>query len=81
LQARLSEQAMAADAFITRVAAASESNFLHLLWLLRAIAAGTQRFDKLEALPQGLDGVYREFLCTRTVGRDIDMLFTLHLLR
>jgi WD40 repeat protein len=72
LQARLSEQAMAADTFITRIAEASQGNFLYLLWLLRGIAAGTQRFEKLEVLPQGLDGVYREFLRTRPVGKDLD---------
>lgn len=51
--------------FVERVAAASLGNFLYLVWLLPAIAAGTQHFDALDALPQGLDGIYREFLRTR----------------
>ena len=59
---------MAEDPFVERVTGASGGNFLYVVWLLPAIAAGSQRFDRLEALPQGLDGIYREFLRTRTVG-------------
>jgi hypothetical protein len=65
LQARLAEQNVSRDDLMQRVTAASAGNFLYLVWLLPAIAAGTQRFDRLEALPQGLDGIYREFLRTR----------------
>jgi hypothetical protein len=72
LQAQLAEQGIVSQAFIERVAEASGGNFLYLVWLLRGIAEGTQRFDSLEALPEGLDGIYREFLRTRKAGRDID---------
>ena len=71
LQSRLAELEMEAEAFIERVVAASQGNFLYLVWLLRAVADGHQSLDALHDLPQGLDGVYREFLRTRTVGRDI----------
>lgn len=56
--------------FIEQLAHASGGNFLYLVWLLRAIAAGTQRLDTIEDLPQRLDGIYREFLRTRTFGRN-----------
>ena len=72
LEARLAERGMRSQVFIERVAEASMGNFLYLVWLLPAIAEGTQRFDELEALPKGLDGIYREFLRTRKVGKDID---------
>ena len=70
LQTRLEEQKMSHDAFIKRVTKGSQGNFLYVVWLLPAIAAGTQRFDSLEALPWGLDGIYREFLRTRKVGAE-----------
>ncbi|MEZ4730272.1 MAG: hypothetical protein R3E79_24340 [Caldilineaceae bacterium] len=65
LGARLAGQGMAAGTFVEGVVSASRGNFLYLVWLLPAIAAGSQRFDTLAALPQGLDGIYREFLRTR----------------
>jgi hypothetical protein len=68
LRTRLEEQEMSHDAFIKRVTEGCHGNLLYVVWLLPAIAAGTQRFDSLEALPQGLDGIYREFLRTRIVG-------------
>lgn len=71
LRARLAQQKMQPQAFIERVTTASQDNFLYLVWLLPAVADGTQQFDALEALPKGLDGIYREFLRTRTVGGDI----------
>jgi hypothetical protein len=69
LQMRLAEHAMAPEALATRVAQASGGNFLYVVWLLRGIAEGAQRLDQLDTLPQGLDGIYREFLRTRTVGK------------
>jgi len=68
LQARLKEQKMSREVFVERITTACKGNFLYLIWLLPAIANGTQRFDRLEALPAGLDGIYREFLRTRTIG-------------
>jgi hypothetical protein len=61
---------MAEGAFVERVTMASEGNFLYLKWLLPAIAAGAQRFARLDALPQGLAGIYREFLSTRKMAKD-----------
>jgi len=40
LQTRLEEQKMSHDAFIERVTVASQGNFLYIVWLLPAIAAG-----------------------------------------
>jgi archaellum biogenesis ATPase FlaH len=71
LRARLKEQDIQPQAFMDRISEASDGNFLYLVWLLRAIAEETQRFDTLEVLPQGLDGIYREFLRTRPLGRDL----------
>ena len=71
LQTRLAEQNIQPQIFINRVTAASQGNFLYLVWLLPAIENGTQRFDAFEALPKGLDAIYRDFLRTRTVGKDI----------
>lgn len=70
LQTRLREQDTSVQAFVERVATASQGNFLYLVWLLRGIAEGTQRFETLDDLPDGLDGIYREFLRTRTVGEN-----------
>ncbi|HUX76475.1 MAG TPA: hypothetical protein VMY40_07555 [Anaerolineae bacterium] len=72
LQGRLAQQGMQPNDFVERIATASRGNFLYLVWLLRAIAEGAQRFDALGALPEGLDGIYREFLRTRRVGQDVD---------
>jgi hypothetical protein len=72
LRWRLAEETVEADTFIERVTEASQGNFLYLVWLLRSVEEGIQRFDSLEALPKGLDGIYREFLRTRTVGQDIE---------
>ena len=68
LRSRLADQEMSQDVFIEQITRASRGNFLYLVWLLPAIAAGTQHFDNLATLPQGLDGIYREFLRTREVG-------------
>lgn len=70
LRERLNEQKMPQDKFIKSITEGSRGNFLYLVWLLPAIAAGTQRFDSLDALPQGLDGIYREFLRTRKLGNE-----------
>lgn len=72
LLGRLAEQRLARQEFMERVTAASQGNFLYLAWLLAALAEGTQPLEALEALPKGLDGIYREFLRTRVVGKDID---------
>jgi hypothetical protein len=72
LQARLAHQEVQDSAFVERVTTASRGNFLYLVWLLRAIAEGAQRFDAPGAPPEGLDGIYREFLRTRRVGQDLD---------
>jgi len=71
LRTRLAEQKMQHQAFIERVTEASQGNFLYLVWLLPAVADGTQRFDALGVLPKGLDGIHREFLRTRMVGKNI----------
>ncbi len=71
LQTRLNEQKVELQTFIDRVSKASDGNFLYLVWLLPAIAEGAQRFDSPEVLPKGLDGIYREYLRTRAVGRDL----------
>ncbi len=70
LQTRLSEQDTSVETFLERVTTASQCNFLYLVWLLRGIAEGTQQFKTLDDLPDGLDGIYREFLRTRTVGEN-----------
>ncbi|TNF89820.1 MAG: ATP-binding protein, partial [Gammaproteobacteria bacterium] len=71
LRARLADDGIGHPAFIEQVATASEGNFLYLVWTLRAVADGTQPLAELGTLPQGLDGIYREFLRTRVLGRDI----------
>jgi hypothetical protein len=71
LRSRLTKEAVEADAFVERVIEASQGNFLYLVWLLRSVEEGTQQFDSLETLPEGLDGIYREFLRTRAPGEDI----------
>jgi hypothetical protein len=72
LQERLAAEKMSLDAFVERVAAASKGNFLYVVWMLPAIASGEQKFGDPGALPRGLDGIYRDFLRTRKVGRDED---------
>jgi hypothetical protein len=62
---------MQSQTFIDQITTTSQGNFLYLVWLLPAIEERVQRFDSLEALPMGLDGIYRDFLRTRTVGKDI----------
>jgi hypothetical protein len=71
LRSRLAEKGVEPRVFVKRVTQASRGNFLYLFWLLRSVEEGRQRFDSLEALPEGLDGIYREFLRTRQVG-DMD---------
>jgi hypothetical protein len=71
LQRRLAEHTMPAQLLTDRVVMASKGNFLYLIFLLPALADGTQRFDILDALPKGLDGIYREMLRVRTLGKDI----------
>jgi hypothetical protein len=71
LHARLVEHDLTSDDFIERVSVASQGNFLCLVLLLPAVAAGTQRFDTPEDLPQGLDEIYREFMRNRKT-RDED---------
>ncbi|MEZ4730266.1 MAG: hypothetical protein R3E79_24310 [Caldilineaceae bacterium] len=56
--------------FTERLASASRGNFLYLVWLLPAIARGEQGLATPAALPAGLDGIYRAFLRSRTVGED-----------
>ncbi len=71
LEAQLAEQGVRHETFIDRVLVASQGNFLYLVYLIPAVANGTQRVDALEALPRGLDGIYRQFLRTRTLGQDV----------
>jgi hypothetical protein len=70
LQARV--EGTSIGAFVEQLSAASKGNFLYLVWVLRAMAEGTQAVDRLDALPDGLDGIYLEFLLTRIVGKNID---------
>jgi tetratricopeptide (TPR) repeat protein len=70
LQAHLAERDMAPETLAERVAQASGGNFLYVVWLLKAIANDPRRLDALDELPDGLDGVYREFLRTRRIGDD-----------
>ena len=70
LQIRLREHNTPVQAFVERVTSASQGNFLYLVWLLRGIVEGTQRFETLDDLPTGLDGIYREFLRTRMIGEN-----------
>jgi tetratricopeptide (TPR) repeat protein len=57
--------------FVTTVSAKSDGNFLYVTYLLKMLAQGHLEITKttLEQLPDGLDGIYREFLY-RLVGRD-----------
>jgi tetratricopeptide (TPR) repeat protein len=57
--------------FVTTVSAKSEGNFLYVTYLLKMLAQGPLEITKttLEQLPNGLDGIYREFLY-RLVGKD-----------
>jgi hypothetical protein len=68
LQVRLAEQAVSPQAFINRVTEASAGNFLYLAWLLPSIVDGSQPLTTHMRLPEGLDGIYREFLATRRFG-------------
>lgn len=71
LQVRLAEEGVPPQAFIEKVLHTSNGNFLYLVWTLSAVAAGTQQLDSLDILPEGLDGIYREFLRTRMAGKDV----------
>ncbi|MFC1878759.1 hypothetical protein ACFLZW_02485 [Chloroflexota bacterium] len=73
LQACLTEYDIRPSVFIEKLQAASKGNFLYMYLLLPAIANRTQLMNALDALPEGLDNVYREFLRTRTVGKDIHL--------
>ncbi|MBW4499643.1 MAG: hypothetical protein KME57_08755 [Scytonema hyalinum WJT4-NPBG1] len=57
--------------FVTTVSAKSDGNFLYVTYLLKMLAQGHLEITKttLEQLPNGLDGIYREFLY-RLVGKD-----------
>jgi tetratricopeptide (TPR) repeat protein len=57
--------------FVTTVSAKSDGNFLYVTYLLKMLAPGHLEINKttLEQLPDGLDGIYREFLY-RLVGKD-----------
>jgi tetratricopeptide (TPR) repeat protein len=57
--------------FVTTVSAKSDGNFLYVTYLLKMLAQGHLEITKttLEQLPDGLDGIYREFLY-RLVGKD-----------
>ena len=57
--------------FVTTVSAKSDGNFLYITYLLKMLAQGHLEITKttLEQLPNGLDGIYREFLY-RLVGKD-----------
>jgi tetratricopeptide (TPR) repeat protein len=59
------------SSFVTTVSAKSDGNFLYVTYLLKMLAQGHLEITKttLEQLPDGLDGIYREFLY-RLVGRD-----------
>jgi hypothetical protein len=65
LRTRVKDQKMSEELFAERITTASEGNFLYAVYVLPAIAAGAQSFDRLEMLPAGLKNVYREFLSTR----------------
>lgn len=71
LRFRLTDQDVSSQDFAEWVMTASQGNFLYVIWLLRAITAGAQRFDTLDALPQGLDSIYREFLRTRKTRNEV----------
>lgn len=73
LQMRLREQQMSRAEFVDQIMRASQGNFLYVIWLLPAIASGAQSFGTLSALPEGLAGIYGDFLRTRLVGRDINL--------
>ena len=66
LRARLVQQKMSADIFVKLLAVASQGNFLYLAWLTPEIVRGARDLNKMSAFPDGLDGIYREFLRTRT---------------
>ena len=57
--------------FVTTVSAKSDGNFLYVTYLLKMLAQRPLEITKttLEQLPNGLDGIYREFLY-RLVGKD-----------
>jgi hypothetical protein len=71
-QAELAAHTVNAAAVVDEIATASGGNFLYLVWLLRDLEEGPQSFAALDDLPRGLDGIYREFLGTQQVGRDLD---------
>lgn len=71
LQARLADQQISPDIFVERMIAASQGNFLYVVLLLPSIEKGIQQVDAQAVFPEGLDGIYREFLRTRTPGEDI----------
>lgn len=71
LRLRLAEEVVEPDAFVQQATEASRGSFLYLVWLLRSVEDGMQLLDTSEGFPEGLDGIYREFLRTREVGKDI----------
>lgn len=72
LQRWQAEYRKPSQVLVNRVAKASQGNFLYLVYLLPALANGTQRLDAIDTLPKGLSGMYRELLRTRVAGKDLN---------
>lgn len=70
LRAHLTKEGMSPQTFTEKVLSTSHGNFLYLVWTLSAITGKAQKLDSLDILPEGLDGIYREFLRTRA-GKNV----------
>jgi WD40 repeat protein len=58
--------------FIENAKSASKGNFLYLVLLLSDLEKNDLQIINLDALPSGLNGIYREFLRNRTIGKNLD---------
>lgn len=69
LRKRLRTAGKSAAGFINELEPKHSGNFRYLSLLLKAVESGEVWASDLERLPPGLDGIYREHLRTRALGR------------
>jgi WD40 repeat protein len=69
---QFAEAGMSRQELADQMISASKGNFLYVVHLLPAIARGTQKIGREMKLPNGLDGIYKDFFRTRRVGKNED---------
>ena len=70
IQSRLSQSGMDLERFIKLLEGVHQDNFRYLALLFAALERGEQWVDDLERLPSGLDGIYRQHLRDRAIGKN-----------